>query len=100
MYSAKANMLMDQQYAILQEIWSAIAVHGYGHEIVNRLNAEYDNTVVDLLAELGDRSPASVIDCAEYETFSNLFKDENGIRPRGYTYRSMIDWMEYRRKAA
>ncbi len=92
--------LTDKQSSILQAIWMTFEAEGNTVDERNRLNAEYDDTVVELLKLLGDRAPASQIDMGEYETFSNCFKSVNGVRPRGYTYYSMVEWMDNRRLAA
>lgn len=91
--------LSGKQSEILQAIWVALDEHGTGPE-VDHLNAEYDDTVVELLKLLGEHAPAASIDIGQYEIFSNCFKSDNGIRPRGYTYAAMVSWMDNRRIAA
>lgn len=83
------DALHDTQNNLLIDIWTTPGN-------TDLLNRQYDETVVELLQHLGDEAPASRIDMAQYETFSNLYKDETGTRPKDFSYRQMIEWMDAR----
>lgn len=46
-----------------------------------------------LLAAYGPYESCFMVDPWMAETFSDLYKDRNGIRPRSFNYRAMVEWM-------
>jgi hypothetical protein len=46
-----------------------------------------------LLAAYGEDGPAHKVDPWMFDTYSDLYKDRNGVRPRGDNYRTMATWM-------
>ena len=60
------------------------------------LQSEYDETVVNLLNELGDEASAQDIDFMEFDNFSDKYESVVGRKPSPiiYNYRAMVDWLE------
>jgi len=94
------EQIADKQSTILSAIWEAYEDFGVNSVQVNRLNAEYDDTVVELLKLLGPDIAASRIDMAQYEIFSNCYKSDTGVRPFGFSYTKMCKYMDDRVKEA
>ena len=58
------------------------------------LRTEYRNVLQPaLLAAYGEDAYCHMVDPWMAETFSDLYKDRNGIRPRGFSYKYMAEWM-------
>jgi hypothetical protein len=58
------------------------------------LRAEYREVLQPaLLAAYGPNESCFIVDPWTAETFSDLYKDRNGFRPRSFNYRAMMDWM-------
>ena len=58
------------------------------------LNKEYDETVNQLVALLGEDVPCYEVDCDLWSTFSDIWKDRNGTRPYGsYSRQYVKDWL-------
>ena len=61
------------------------------------LMAEYNEIVPILLAYHGENGQADDIDPLTNETYHNVYKSEHGVRPRGHTYKMMIDYLDEQR---
>lgn len=61
--------------------------------------AEYDALRDSYLKERGEHAPCHEVDPRLWGNYSDLYKDENGHRPRGdaHTYAVVIAWMEARK---
>lgn len=46
-----------------------------------------------LLAAYGEDAPAHTVDPWMADCYSDLYKDRNGFRPRGHSYKAMASWM-------
>lgn len=46
-----------------------------------------------LLAAYGEDAPGHTVDPWMADTYSDLYKDRNGSRPRGHSYKYMAAWM-------
>ena len=55
-----------------------------------RLNEEYDAIVAKLLEVLGDDAHCCEVDPGLWDTFSDLYKDDVGSRPRGHFTRAQV----------
>lgn len=58
--------------------------------------AEYAEAVEDALTVLGENAHCNDTDPALYGTYSDCYKSDTGIRPRGYvTRKDVIEYLEY-----
>ncbi len=56
--------------------------------------AEYKNVLQPaLLAAYGENAYCHMVDPWQAETYSELYKDRNGFRPREHSYKTMAAWM-------
>lgn len=90
------EQLQDLQIKRMEAIYAA---HGAGDEVVlNAARAAYEETVQELLARLGENAPCTSIDQDSAQFFSDWYKEEHNFRPRGFTYKQMVDWMDHQKQ--
>lgn len=89
------------QVLALQVVQSASRERAYaamaaGDQLaLEHANAQYDATVLDLVAELGPDAHCAEVDCDLFGFYSDCYKDRNGFRPRGHVTRKQVqEWME------
>lgn len=61
-----------------------------------RRNEQYKATVAELLQRLGGETSVYAIDADLGQTFSDCFKDENGVRPGAWGYTMVKEYMDAR----
>lgn len=85
------EFLQMKQGELVPQIYTAL---GKGQTDLDRLNGEYDATVQKLIEILGEDAHCSQVDCELWNQFSDLYKDDNGCRPRGeYTRDQVLDYL-------
>jgi len=79
--------LQQQQSQLRDAFYRALADQGYearmdGPAVIAAREA-YDVSVAQLLALLGTEAHCAEVDCDTRSAFSDAFKSESGVRPRG-----------------
>lgn len=68
----------------------------YTHPKYLEKKAAYEGTVTALQTLLGDQAHCNYVDSNLWSTFSDCFKSDNGIRPRGmhYTRDAVLEYFQ------
>ena len=81
------------QISIMERIYKLMGTPAYTEDVKNAICAEYAETVTWLVEKLGRNAPAGDVDMDQFEVYCNVYKDENGFKPRGHTYAQMEVYM-------
>lgn len=84
--------LSDQAY-LIEQIRLAV-IDGDQVALDRNLNPLYDETVADLIVHLGEDTIVRRIDPLLSSTFSDMYKEDVGFRPRNFSYERACRWMD------
>jgi hypothetical protein len=92
--------LTNEQIRSLQERILSRAYACYNEKPARRAirNAQYDETVAELIKRLTAEAPVYEIDADLGQMFSDCFKEECGCRPGVWSYQMAKDYMDARYK--
>jgi hypothetical protein len=97
MTNTTVETLKKMQGDLRTSIYRAMASEN--EALLGMLNCQYDGTVELLQKELGEDAPCWDVDCDLWNSYSDIFKDDYGFRPRQPVSRSYVkDWFERRER--
>lgn len=89
---AEQRAFQEKQHALIGRL--------YNEETKAAALAEYEANLASLTGDQKARWHANIVDPDKFSLYSDLYKDENGIRPRFHVTIAEIEkWLEARRSA-